>query len=319
MKKSATPKKRMDFDDSLKLSEKSIKIFRDAISKLMGKSSEYEAWQNLSVIDTEKYNDYFSSKNCNVEKFVDFLKFANRYIGLNNMTNEFNSREDRQYNANSKKKLNPVSDYLSFNSRYSAMKQKISSIQDEYPSHKFIFLTLTMRNVEIYELKSAYKQLKIGIDNLHKHEKLAYWFKKSKAGSFGCFEYNLNEVDGTVNPHLHFVFMMPSRYFSERITKEEFKKFWQECLGVNYPAEVNVKAELNYEGIESTLSYIIKQMREENYNKFLKKPIHFLASLFEMKGCQFVLTSKSKGILRFMFSRPKKPKAESKKLKPLKK
>lgn len=107
----------------------------------------------------------------------------------------------------------------------------------EYPSARFIFLTLTVANCPVGELRST-------LDHMN-----AAWKRMIQRKSFPAIGFaRSTEVtkgkDGSAHPHFHALLMVPSTYFNGAyyMTQENWTELWRSCLRVDYTPIVNVKA-----------------------------------------------------------------------------
>lgn len=114
--------------------------------------------------------------------------------------------------------------------------QAIPKILKDNPTARFVFLTLTVRNCELSDLRSQ-------LDRMNKA-----WTRLSQRKAFPALGWVKSiEVtrgkDGTAHPHIHAVLMVQSSYFSHGyITQATWTELWQKSLRVDYTPVVNVKA-----------------------------------------------------------------------------
>ena len=126
---------------------------------------------------------------------------------------------------------------------------QVSKVMDkalEEKEYRFIFLTLTCKNVEGKELSET-------IDNLFKAYNLMTKrkvFKQAVKGWFRGLEvtHNLDETSesyDTYHPHFHIILMVNKSYFSDPkyyLSQAQWTSLWQDCLGVDYTPIVDVRA-----------------------------------------------------------------------------
>lgn len=107
-----------------------------------------------------------------------------------------------------------------------------------YPTARWIFLTLTVKNCELTELR----------DNLTVMNQA--WKRLSDRKAFPAlgwvksFEVTRNPSDGTAHPHFHVLMMVPAGYFKSGsyINQEKWRELWQHALRANYEPWVDVRA-----------------------------------------------------------------------------
>lgn len=112
--------------------------------------------------------------------------------------------------------------------------------------YRFLFLTLTCKNVYGEELSST-------LDELFKAFKKMMERKQVKSivkGWFRGFEvtHNIDKKSkdyDTYHPHFHIIIMVNKSYFTDKryyISQDNWTNLWKESLGVNYIPIVNIKA-----------------------------------------------------------------------------
>lgn len=111
----------------------------------------------------------------------------------------------------------------------------LPEIQAKYPTGRWIFVTLTVKNCELSDLKKTLTWMNIAWKRfLGRKEFPALGFIKSVEVTRGW--------DGTAHPHFHCLMLVPAGYFSKGyIAQAEWTTLWQSCLKVDYTPIVNVK------------------------------------------------------------------------------
>lgn len=151
---------------------------------------------------------------------------------------------------------------------------QVSKIMDklqEENSYEFLFLTLTSKNVYGKNLREELDKLFYGINKFFKITKI----KKSIKGWFRALEvtHNLNEKSesyNTYHPHFHIILVVNKSYFKKRdlfITQEEWKKFWQKSLKINYVPIVDIRKinnKKNKKDIKSAVAESAKYTIKDN-------------------------------------------------------
>ena len=114
---------------------------------------------------------------------------------------------------------------------YGQMSQILIALNGEY---SYIFLTLTIRNCEAYELSdhitwlsNSYNYLTRNID-----------FKRAVHGYFRAIEVTRNRATGQYHPHIHALLAVKRSYFNSRyyLPQEWWTHRWTECLSLNASA-----------------------------------------------------------------------------------
>ena len=114
--------------------------------------------------------------------------------------------------------------------------QKAPIIFEEHPNHSMIFLTLTVKNCSVDELKNT-------IDWMNKA-----WLKLKKRKVFPGIGW-IKSVEVTkpnnseAHPHFHCTILVYNSYFkySDYITQEQWTELWRKSLKVDYDPIVHVR------------------------------------------------------------------------------
>jgi len=114
--------------------------------------------------------------------------------------------------------------------------QMIPKVIKDYPKSRFIFLTLTVRNCELNNLRDTLAWM---------HDS---WRKLVKRKEFSLVQGWIRSVEltrsdeDTAHPHYHALLMVKPSYFSTGYVKQErWTEVWQSCLGVEYTPIVDVR------------------------------------------------------------------------------
>ncbi len=123
-------------------------------------------------------------------------------------------------------------------------KRAIPSIVADYPTAKFIFLTLTVRNCQTIELRSTLAMMNKAFNRL---VDLKAW---PALGYVKSVEVTPGRVSGGTDfdfsychPHFHVFMMVPSGYFAGHsyIKQDRWVELWKKCLRVDYDPIVDVR------------------------------------------------------------------------------
>lgn len=126
---------------------------------------------------------------------------------------------------------------------------QVSKVMDQATkvgNYRFIFLTLTCKNVYGEELSEMLDILFYAFNKLTKRKA----FKKSVKGWFRGLEvtHNTNKISksyNTYHPHFHMVLAVTKSYFNDKdyyISQEKWTSLWKACLKVDYIPIVDVRA-----------------------------------------------------------------------------
>lgn len=118
------------------------------------------------------------------------------------------------------------------------MFQALPKISEAYPTHRWLFLTLTVKNCELDELRST-------ITHMNKSFVRLSQLKQFPAiGWVKSIEVTYNSPTMQAHPHIHAMLLVSSSYFSgaKYITQDQWRSLWQKSARLNYEPQVNIKA-----------------------------------------------------------------------------
>lgn len=142
-----------------------------------------------------------------------------------------------------KKRLCPLCNWRKSMKNSSQLKQIIAETVAREPKGRFLFLTLTVKNVySAEELRASLRALTKAFGKLTRYKKVA----KNLLGYLRSTEITVNGKDSSYNQHLHVLLLVKSSYFTGNsinyIKQEEWTKLWQKALKVDYEPVVHVQA-----------------------------------------------------------------------------
>ena len=113
---------------------------------------------------------------------------------------------------------------------------------EDFPTHHPIFLTLTVKNVAIKDLKTQVTDMHLAWKRMTKCSffPTPFWFRKTEVTVQGSTHKNNESV--MVHPHLHCLLMVPAGYFSHGYVKQtEWQAQWQMAARLDYSPIVDVR------------------------------------------------------------------------------
>lgn len=114
--------------------------------------------------------------------------------------------------------------------------QGMPRIESDYPKARWIFLTLTVKNCELTELRGTVTQMNKSFARMTQRKA---W---PGVGWARSLEVTRNAETREAHPHFHVLVMVKPSYFSHGYLKHEaWREMWQECLRADYLPMVNVK------------------------------------------------------------------------------
>lgn len=177
----------------------------------------------------------------------------------------FKTGEKKLHNANfCKVRLCPMCAWRRSLKIFGQVSQVMNIAKGE-TSNKFIFVTLTQKNVKGEDLKEE-------IDNLYKSFNRLMLRKKIKMMSLGWFralEVTYNKKDDTFHPHFHMVIMVKSYYEKNKnlyIDQAELTEMWKQSLKIYYNPIVHMTSVKIKKGrtIETAVAEIAKYSVKES-------------------------------------------------------
>lgn len=230
------------------------KILIDTNSKGKDRNWRGRKIMSLKLADIFKELGYRQSLIERLSSCGDVLKFIRQEDG-----------SLRLYQAYfCKNKLCPMCNWRR-SMKYSYQTSRIvdEAIRQE-PKGRFLFLTLTVRNVKGDDLNATLSSLTKSFDRLFRRAKV----KKNLLGYLRSVEVTHNERENTYHPHIHVLMMIRPNYFNGKdnyISQKEWSDMWAKSLKVDYLPIVDIRGvKQSYQGIEKaiveTAKYPVKPM-----------------------------------------------------------
>lgn len=110
-------------------------------------------------------------------------------------------------------------------------------IKDKYPTHRWLFLTLTVKNCEVKDLRSTLQSMNQAWQRLIKRKQ----FSSVVDGWIRTTEVTRGK-DGTAHPHFHVMLLVKPSYFSHGYIKQgDWSRLWADVLRVDYLPVVDIR------------------------------------------------------------------------------
>lgn len=134
----------------------------------------------------------------------------------------------------------------------------LPKIVEKYPSHRWLFVTLTQKNVPITELKETLKQMNRGFQRL---VQLKAW---PAEGWLRSTEVTKGR-DGNAHPHFHCLLLVPRSYFGKKYIKQaEWVDMWRRCMRLDYNPVLDVQAVKHGDSPSSLVPELLKYCTKES-------------------------------------------------------
>jgi plasmid rolling circle replication initiator protein Rep len=113
----------------------------------------------------------------------------------------------------------------------------LPEIQKAFPRARWIFVTLTVKNCELTELRATLTWMNAAWQRLIQRKVFP------ALGFIRSVEVTRNPEDGTAHPHFHCLMLVPAGYFSKGyMTQPQWVSLWESCLKADYTPVVDVRA-----------------------------------------------------------------------------
>ena len=164
----------------------------------------------------------------------------------------------------------------------------LPKLLEAYPSHRFLFLTLTVRNCDITQLRSVLAEMGKAWKRLlarKEFSKVDGWVRTTEV------TYSKSSA-GNAHPHFHVMLMVKPGYFSKYyVRQDQWLKAWQEAMRDDSITQVNIKAMRGEKAIAEVLKYSVKE------SDLIESPMWLFELTRQVKNLRFIATG---GLLKDM-------------------
>jgi plasmid rolling circle replication initiator protein Rep len=150
----------------------------------------------------------------------------------------------------------------------------LPKVLEARPKARWIFVTLTVRNCPLTELRAT-------IDGMNKA-----WSRLVKRKDFPAIgflrslEVTRNPETGEAHPHFHALLMVNSSYFKTGyVSKQKWRELWGSCLKVDYLPVVNVKVAKDKTGQDSAIHAVLETAKYSVKEEDLTFSVEWLQEL----------------------------------------
>ncbi len=111
-------------------------------------------------------------------------------------------------------------------------------IKEKYPTHRWLFLTLTAKNCDITDLRKTIKHMNKSWERLTKR----VMFTRVVEGWIKTTEITKG-INDTAHPHFHVMLLVKPSYFAKNYIKQaEWAELWRDVLRVDYEPIIDIRA-----------------------------------------------------------------------------
>jgi plasmid rolling circle replication initiator protein Rep len=112
----------------------------------------------------------------------------------------------------------------------------LPSLLRDYPDTRFLFMTLTIRNCPVSDLRQTLDQMRRAWVRL---TQLRTWPAR---GWVRAVEITRSQRDRSAHPHYHCLLMVPPAYFQgDYLKQHEWAELWRQCLRIDYRPVVDIR------------------------------------------------------------------------------
>ena len=135
---------------------------------------------------------------------------------------------------------------------------RLEKLKEE--NYRFLFLTLTMKNCHLKELRSQISKMSKAFNKMVKLKK----FESAICGFVRVLEVTKQKrvVEDLMHPHFHIILAVRKEYFSKKfdfyLTKNDFAKLWQQALKVDYKPIVDIRVVKDRDSENEVIKELIK-------------------------------------------------------------
>jgi plasmid rolling circle replication initiator protein Rep len=133
----------------------------------------------------------------------------------------------------------------------------LPKIASKYPTHRWLFVTLTQKNCPIVDLRETLTQMNKGFERMVKRKMFP------AVGWLRSMEVTRGR-DGNAHPHFHCLLMVPASYFGEGYIKQhEWTQLWRESMRLDYNPIMDIRAVKKGSNPSSLIPELIKYCTKE--------------------------------------------------------
>jgi plasmid rolling circle replication initiator protein Rep len=134
----------------------------------------------------------------------------------------------------------------------------LPKVVQDYPKYRWLFVTLTVKNCAITELRETLAWMNKGFKRL---SELKTWPAK---GWIKSTEVTRGR-DGSAHPHFHILMMVPTSYFGrDYLSQAKWVELWQKSLRLDYKPVLDVQALKPTDSPTGLLAEVIKYQCKES-------------------------------------------------------
>ena len=138
------------------------------------------------------------------------------------------------------------------------MYKVLPKIVEKYPTHRWLFLTITQRHVPITELRQTLVEMNKGFHRLVKRKSFPAvgWMRSTEV---------TRSKNGYAHQHYHCLLMVSSTYFSRGyLNQEKWSGLWRDVMRLDYDPMVDIRAVKAGTSPTALVPELVKYMTKES-------------------------------------------------------
>lgn len=168
-----------------------------------------------------------------------------------------------------KDKMCPICAWRRSRKNGQIMRTVMSEFVNEYPTARYLHITLSAKNVKGQSLSNGFKELSDAWTRLKKYKKV----DKNLLGFIRGTEVTYNVKRDDFNQHMHILLAVRSTYFKNGdnyIKQKEWRQLWQKALKVDYMPVVHVQVVKEKEVQDDSLDDLDLKISKELFYSILE-------------------------------------------------
>jgi plasmid rolling circle replication initiator protein Rep len=200
-------------------------------------SSKHEIW-NLAKTDAVTIEETYRQAE-DLKRYSERVKECAEFLLLKQVS----AKDELSYRANAhqcKVRHCPICQRVRAYKLRKRFERVFEVITEKHPNHRWVFVTFTIRNPQIVDLRTTLREMSKAWERMLKlrnFPKVEGWIRSTEV-TMG------NEGAEFCHPHFHCLFLVPPSYFSGKgyKTHADWVNLWQAAARLDYKPTVNVKA-----------------------------------------------------------------------------
>ena len=136
--------------------------------------------------------------------------------------------------------------------------QVLPKLIEKYPTHRWLFMTLTVKNVSVDCLRDELKAMNKAFKRMTQRKRwpAVGWLRSTEV---------TRGRDGNAHPHFHCLLMVKPSFFTHGyIKQDEWVEVWRQCMKLNYKPVMDIRAIKQGDKPMQLVPEIIKYVTKES-------------------------------------------------------